>query len=301
MFVAFYKLIQIAPLLGKARGFLIESHDFRDKEIRTILNGQHLGDLTTLEVLPSLSDHTSVDHQILLLSDKIESLMALWVKFVQNLMLISLFWTQRLGYEEHIPGQTRDWNEELQTTRELPRKSLPDRLIRERAIFKVHSDFVVAATRGAMAVIDGNIMAINPGEDAKWVICVFNILRLLVKAGLGPIARYSGLKPKTYLFPYLLEVLSKRAKPHSSKAKSSLRECFQEVRSYGSLMVTVRVLDYRSSALAVTYIGFLIKIQPVLDCSSFNSSRFGLAQRHKSSSADIHIWLLSGRFGLTFL
>ena len=42
-----------------------------------------------------------------------------------------------MGYEEHIPGQTRDWNEELQTTRELPRKSLPERLVRERAIFKV--------------------------------------------------------------------------------------------------------------------------------------------------------------------
>ena len=34
---------------------------------------------------------------------------------------------------------------------------------------QVHSDFVVAATRGAMAVIDGNIMAINPGEDSKFV------------------------------------------------------------------------------------------------------------------------------------
>ena len=34
---------------------------------------------------------------------------------------------------------------------------------------QVHSDFVVAATRGAMAVIDGNIMAIKPGEDAKLV------------------------------------------------------------------------------------------------------------------------------------
>ena len=77
--------------------------------------------------------------------------------------------SSRLGYEEHIPGQTRDWNEELQTTRELPRKHLPERLIRERTIFKVHSDFVVAATRGAMSVIDGNIMAINPGEDTKYV------------------------------------------------------------------------------------------------------------------------------------
>lgn len=33
--------------------------------------------------------------------------------------------------------QTRDWNEELQTTRELPQKNLPERLLRERAIFKV--------------------------------------------------------------------------------------------------------------------------------------------------------------------
>ncbi|BFZ18938.1 hypothetical protein BsWGS_21978 [Bradybaena similaris] len=80
----------------------------------------------------------------------------------------------RLGYEEHIPGQTRDWNEEIQTTRELPKGNLPERLIRERAIFKVHSDFVAAATRGAMAVIDGNVMAINPGEDAKMQMFIWN-------------------------------------------------------------------------------------------------------------------------------
>lgn len=82
--------------------------------------------------------------------------------------------SSKLGYEEHIPGQTRDWNEELQTTRELPRKTLPDRLLRERAIFKVHGDFVIAATRGAMAVIDGNVLAINPGEDAKMQMFIWN-------------------------------------------------------------------------------------------------------------------------------
>uniref|UniRef100_A0A182N3Y6 Clustered mitochondria protein homolog n=1 Tax=Anopheles dirus TaxID=7168 RepID=A0A182N3Y6_9DIPT len=82
--------------------------------------------------------------------------------------------SSKLGYEEHIPGQTRDWNEELQTTRELPRGTLPERLLRERAIFKVHSDFVTAATRGAMAVIDGNVMPINPGEDAKTQMFIWN-------------------------------------------------------------------------------------------------------------------------------
>ncbi|XP_014288289.1 clustered mitochondria protein homolog isoform X1 [Halyomorpha halys] len=82
--------------------------------------------------------------------------------------------SSKLGYEEHIPGQTRDWNEELQTTRELPRKNLPERLLRERAIFKVHSDFVAGATRGAVAVIDGNVMAINPGEDSKMQMFIWN-------------------------------------------------------------------------------------------------------------------------------
>ena len=104
-------------------------------------------------------------------------------------VFVSAAYTSRLGYEEHIPGQTRDWNEEIQTTRELARKNLPDRLLRERAVFKVHSDFVAAATRGAMAVIDGNVMAINPGEDSKWVGClpdfyIFFILCFVVSLGI---------------------------------------------------------------------------------------------------------------------
>ena len=40
--------------------------------------------------------------------------------------------------------------------------------------WQVHSDFVAAATRGAMAVIDGNVMAINPGEEAKMQMYIWN-------------------------------------------------------------------------------------------------------------------------------
>lgn len=80
----------------------------------------------------------------------------------------------KLGHEDHIPGHSRDWNEEVQATKELPRKSLPERLVRERAMFKVHSDFVNAATRGAMAVVESNIMAINPGEDSKIQMFIWN-------------------------------------------------------------------------------------------------------------------------------
>ncbi|XP_072270009.1 clustered mitochondria protein homolog [Pyxicephalus adspersus] len=80
----------------------------------------------------------------------------------------------RLGYEEHIPGQTRDWNEELQTTRELPKELPTDQQLRQRASFKINSDFVGASTRGAMAVIDGNVMAINPGEETKMQMFIWN-------------------------------------------------------------------------------------------------------------------------------
>ncbi|XP_073438771.1 clustered mitochondria protein homolog [Dendrobates tinctorius] len=83
-------------------------------------------------------------------------------------------YNSRLGYEEHIPGQTRDWNEELQTTRELPRELPSDHLLRQRANFKINSDFVGASTRGAMAVIDGNVMAINPGEETKMQMFIWN-------------------------------------------------------------------------------------------------------------------------------
>lgn len=41
-------------------------------------------------------------------------------------------------------------------------------------LLQVHSDFVAAATRGAMAVIDGNVMAINPGEEAKMQMFIWN-------------------------------------------------------------------------------------------------------------------------------
>ncbi|OCT98193.1 clustered mitochondria protein homolog [Xenopus laevis] len=83
-------------------------------------------------------------------------------------------YNSRLGYEEHIPGQTRDWNEELQTTRELPQALPTEQQLRQRATFKINSDFVGASTRGAMAVIDGNVMAINPGEETKMQMFIWN-------------------------------------------------------------------------------------------------------------------------------
>uniref|UniRef100_A0A673J608 Clustered mitochondria protein homolog n=1 Tax=Sinocyclocheilus rhinocerous TaxID=307959 RepID=A0A673J608_9TELE len=84
-----------------------------------------------------------------------------------------------LGYEEHVSAQVntlkaRDWNEELQTTRELPRKNVTDRLMRDRAVFKANSDFVSTASRGAMAVVDGNVMPVNPSEEPRQQMFIWN-------------------------------------------------------------------------------------------------------------------------------
>ncbi|KAL2094588.1 hypothetical protein ACEWY4_009307 [Coilia grayii] len=82
--------------------------------------------------------------------------------------------TSRMGYEEHLPGQTRDWNEELQSARELPRKNLAECLLRERAVFKTNCDFVSTATQGAMAVVDGNVMPLNPGDEPHMHMFIWN-------------------------------------------------------------------------------------------------------------------------------
>uniref|UniRef100_H3DFC0 Clustered mitochondria homolog n=1 Tax=Tetraodon nigroviridis TaxID=99883 RepID=H3DFC0_TETNG len=84
------------------------------------------------------------------------------------------------GQEEYPAGQRRDWNEELQVCRELPRHSFQERLHREMKKFKkqANRDFVGAATRGAVAVIDGNVMPLNPAEPPHMQMFLWNNLFL---------------------------------------------------------------------------------------------------------------------------
>ncbi|KAM7374511.1 hypothetical protein PAMP_007164 [Pampus punctatissimus] len=84
--------------------------------------------------------------------------------------------TSHMGQDEHTAGQNREWNEELQGCKELPRNSLQERLHRDRSVFKTNSDFVAAATRGAVAVIDGNVMPLNPGEASHMQMFIWNNL-----------------------------------------------------------------------------------------------------------------------------
>ena len=41
------------------------------------------------------------------------------------------------------------------------------RVQRDRAIMKVYNDFLDAATKGAIAIVNGNLMPLNPNEPEK--------------------------------------------------------------------------------------------------------------------------------------
>ncbi|KAL6098779.1 cluh [Pungitius sinensis] len=103
--------------------------------------------------------------------------------------------TSRMGQDEHTAGQSRDWNEELQGCRELARNSLQERLHREKSIFRTNRDFVAAATQGAVAVIDGNVMPLNPGEAPHMQMFIWN--NLFFSLGFDISEHYSPLGGNT--------------------------------------------------------------------------------------------------------
>ena len=68
----------------------------------------------------------------------------------------------------------RDWNEEIQNTKELPRDSVQDRIFRERLVSKIYAEFNDAAARGAVLVTRGEIAPLNPTETKDAQIFVWN-------------------------------------------------------------------------------------------------------------------------------
>ena len=77
---------------------------------------------------------------------------------------VTIMW---LSYD-HI--QLRDWNEEFQSTRDLPVDTIQQRMYRDRGLFKVHSDFIQSAVKGAMAAVDGQLHPLNPADPERCAI-----------------------------------------------------------------------------------------------------------------------------------
>ena len=68
----------------------------------------------------------------------------------------------------------RDWNEEFQSTRELPRETVQDRVFRERLTSKLFADYNEAAAKGAVLVARGEVTPLNPTESRDAQIFVYN-------------------------------------------------------------------------------------------------------------------------------
>ena len=72
-------------------------------------------------------------------------------------------------------GETlRDWNEEFQSTRELPKETVQDRVFRERLTMKLFAEYNDAAARGAVMAARGEVAPLNPTENRDAQIFVYN-------------------------------------------------------------------------------------------------------------------------------
>lgn len=79
-----------------------------------------------------------------------------------------------LSYGSELIGMQRDWNEELQSCREFPHSSPQESILRDRALYKVTSDFVDSAINGAIGVISRCIPPINPTDPECFHMYVHN-------------------------------------------------------------------------------------------------------------------------------
>uniref|UniRef100_H2Y5F0 Clu domain-containing protein n=1 Tax=Ciona savignyi TaxID=51511 RepID=H2Y5F0_CIOSA len=80
-------------------------------------------------------------------------------------------YSSRLLFEEHIPGQLVSIDPRLPTAYGI---DLCSNTVTRLTLLKARRDFVAAATRGAMMVIDGNVMAINPGDAKNMRMYIWN-------------------------------------------------------------------------------------------------------------------------------
>ncbi|KAK4895896.1 Intracellular distribution of mitochondria [Elasticomyces elasticus] len=87
----------------------------------------------------------------------------------------------------------RDWNEEFQSTRELPKETVQDRVFRERLTSKLFAEYTDAAVRGAVLVGRGEVQSLNPteGKDAQ-IFLYNNVFYSFGADGMGTFAENGG-------------------------------------------------------------------------------------------------------------
>ena len=74
------------------------------------------------------------------------------------------------------PTASREWNEELQLCRDLPRQDFFQRLNRDKSLIKSHADFLEAGIEGAKAIVDRILSPLNPNDGRLQQVYVYNNL-----------------------------------------------------------------------------------------------------------------------------
>ncbi|KAF4386076.1 hypothetical protein F8388_016328, partial [Cannabis sativa] len=132
-----------------------------------------------------------------------------------------------LSYGSELIGMQRDWNEELQSCREFPHTTSQERILRDRALYKVTSDFVDAAINGAIGVINRCIPPINPTDPECFHMYVHNniFFSFAIDADLEDLSKKCGSdKLKSGKNDCLSEKASKVGIANGDKCDKSCRE-----------------------------------------------------------------------------
>ena len=80
-----------------------------------------------------------------------------------------------------------DWNEMIQSVRELPTSTPQERILRDQAMFKVHKDFIDAAIKGAQAIVDRSCLPLNQdAEEGNAHMYVVSGIKILFFSFLSP-------------------------------------------------------------------------------------------------------------------
>ncbi|WFD34684.1 Intracellular distribution of mitochondria [Malassezia cuniculi] len=86
---------------------------------------------------------------------------------------------------------SRDWNDELQAARELPRATLAERLMRDRVLQRLMAEFTLAATRAVPRVAAGEVPPMNPVDAPSAHMYLFN--NLFVSKGVDGMGIYGPI------------------------------------------------------------------------------------------------------------
>lgn len=81
---------------------------------------------------------------------------------------------QTVTEDESMDMNSRCWNEEYQSGREMPKGTLQERIDRARVLHKVQVDFTDAAIQGVKHIVNGFIVPMNPSECYKSHVYLFN-------------------------------------------------------------------------------------------------------------------------------